>query len=80
MASSWAPGDTDPNHQFGGETMADEPAGALVRLEDTALQLAEPAADVFARQLVDLKGDETAGYAYLGSGGASEEAASAKSR
>lgn len=38
--------------------MADEPAGTLIRLEETGLQLAEPADDIRGRQLIDLNGEE----------------------
>lgn len=38
--------------------MADEPAGTLVRIDDTALELAEPSDDVRGRQVVDSAGAE----------------------
>jgi sporulation protein YlmC with PRC-barrel domain len=38
--------------------MVDEPTGTLVRLGDTALELADPLDDVRGRQVLDSSGDE----------------------
>jgi len=38
--------------------MADQPAGTIVRLDDTALTVADPADDVRGNKVVDSNGDE----------------------